>query len=106
MSSFEAAPWRADWIALLQAVRERVGQPDNDFGWTPWADAAAAQAELDRLLGVLQAGGPLDRGVLALLFSPTGALQELAQSSGWAGDYLRLAAAADRLLAADGVGAP
>jgi len=106
VSSIEAATWRTDWIALLQAVRERVGQPDNDFGWTPWADAAAAQAELDRLLGLLQAGGPLDRGVLALLFAPTGALQELALSSGWAEDDLRLAAVADRLLAADGEGAP
>lgn len=100
----EPDPRQAAWIALLQAVRERVGQPDNDFGWTPWTDTAAAQAGIDRLLRPLLLGRSPDRGELALLFAPTGALLELALSSGWAEDAVRMAAQADRLLATWPVG--
>lgn len=105
MSSPRTEPLRAEWIALLRAVRARVGQPDNDYGWTTWADGSAAQAEIDRLLGPLQAGSPLDRAALTLLFAPTAALQELAMSSGWVEEYLRWATEADRLLAAADGGA-
>lgn len=87
------------WIALLEAVRAELDRPDKDYGWTPWADAVEARAAIDALLQPLRRGAAPDAAALALLFAPTGALQELALGSGWSTAYLAYAAEADRLLA-------
>jgi hypothetical protein len=75
--------------------------PGNDFAWSSWADAPAALAELVRHITAIEAGRLPPRLDLAVLFAPTGPIQEVSLSSGWANEFLDVAArfdaAADRV---------
>jgi hypothetical protein len=86
----------ADLIRVLEAARERLVQPDNDYSQSSWPDAAAADYELSGFIGRLQDGAGIDRTDLQVLFAPTGPIQEVSLSSGWTDAFLRLAADFDR----------
>jgi hypothetical protein len=86
----------ADLIRVLEAARERLVRPENDYSCSSWPDAEAADYELGEFIVRLQDGAGVDRADLALLFAPTGPIQEVSLSSGWTDTFLRLAADFDR----------
>ncbi len=84
--------------ALLQVLRETrqlLARPDNNFAWSSWENADAALEEIDALIRRVPMNTQLDQKQLAVLFAPTGPLQEVSLSSGWAEAFLELAARAD-----------
>lgn len=78
-------------IDVLRAARELVLRPNNDFAWSSWDDARAASVELDELIALLTRGVLPERLALEVLFAPTGPIQEVSLSSGWADEFLALA---------------
>lgn len=85
--------------ALLDVLREARGLlalPGNDFVWSSWQDEDAALLELDTLIAALEAGRLPSRLDLSILFAPTGPIQEVSISSGWADEFLVLASRFDR----------
>ncbi len=80
---------------VLREMTAMVGREEADFTWSSWEDAGAARAELAGLSARL-AGEPFAvADTLTVIVAPAGPLQELAMASGWAGDFLALAARAD-----------
>ena len=77
-------------LAVLDDVRALLALPDNDYSWSSFGDADAALAELDELRAGVVAGVP-DVLTLRVLFAPTGPIQEVSLSSGWADQFLALA---------------
>jgi hypothetical protein len=84
-------PARNKLIAILQEAKSLVSLPDNDFSWSGWADAQAADSELNGLIAVIESGNLPERSDVAVLFLPTGPLQEVSLSSGWGQAFLDLA---------------
>ncbi|MEV0245642.1 hypothetical protein AB0H76_03525 [Nocardia sp. NPDC050712] len=82
-------------LEVLATTRRYMVLPGNDFAWSTWDDEAEALAEFDALVEQVRQGErPF---TLHVLYLPTGPLQELAISSGWAEQYLVLAARFDEL---------
>lgn len=73
---------------VLLRARELLARPGNDFAWSSWDDADEALAEIDDELATLRGGEPVD---VAVLFLPTGPIQEVAVSSGWSAEFEELA---------------
>lgn len=71
--------------------------PDNDFAWSSWEDGPAALAELDRQIATIDAGELPPELDLAVLFAPTGPMQEVSLSSGWAYEFLAVASKFDEV---------
>ena len=88
----------AGLAAVLAEARRLVSRPDNDFAWSGWADASAAIREIEAMLLLLHNGILPDRTELKVLFAPTGPLQEVSLSSGWADEFLTLARSFDEEL--------
>ena len=85
-------------LDVLARVRELIALPGNEFAWSTWDDADEALAEFDALVDGIRLGGRPPE--LRLLFLATGPLQEVSISSGWAVEFLELAARFDELFAA------
>jgi hypothetical protein len=80
--------------ALLEALRdtrELLARLDNDFAWSAWKDADAALRELDALIECVRSDAVPDSQQLRALFAPTGPIQEVSLSGGWADTFLGLA---------------
>ena len=80
--------------ALLDVLRETralLARPDNNFAWSSWKNADAALVAIDALIESLRNGAELDAAQLRVLFAPTGPIQEVSLSSGWADAFLELA---------------
>jgi hypothetical protein len=94
---------RQDLVDVLREARALLALPGNDFAWSSWADAGATLAELDRQIATIESGQLPPRLDLVVLFAPTGPMQEVSLSSGWATEFLAVAArfdaAADRAYA-------
>ena len=77
-------------LAVLATARVLVARSKNE-GW-PDEKPEEAGRDLDRILDVIyyEAGGPLPE-YWTLLFAPTGPLQEISLSNGWAETFLKLA---------------
>jgi nucleotide-binding universal stress UspA family protein len=86
---------RQELATILREARALLALPNNDFAWSSWADAGAALAEVDGLVAALDAGRLPSRLTVAVLFAPTGPIQEVSLSSGWADEFLALAARCD-----------
>lgn len=84
-------------IHVLESALELVVLPDNDFCWSSWKDAEEAKTEIESILQLLQSGGIPDRLAVSVLFAPTGPLQEVSLSSGWADPFLKVAEKFDDL---------
>ena len=82
---------RDDLIAVFEQVRELVALPGNGFGGSSWQDTPIAHAETDTLLRALRSGTNPRWGQMGVFFAPTGPLQELSLSSGWADCFIALA---------------
>ena len=75
-------------IDVLLEIRQLLARPDNDFTWSSWIDQKAALKEIDDEISTLQRGTVPD---MAILFAPTGPIQEVSVSSGWGEEFLKLA---------------
>ena len=82
---------------ILETVLELVSLPDNDFAWSSWADASEAKAEIQSLIELVQSGALPERIKVSVLFAPTGPLQEVSLSSGWAEPFLKVAEKFDEI---------
>jgi hypothetical protein len=80
---------------VLREARSLLALPGNDFAWSSWEDTGAALAEVDGLIATLEAGRLPSRLTVSVLFAPTGPIQEVSLSSGWADEFLALAARCD-----------
>lgn len=89
--SFEETDPRDVLIDVLRASVELLSLDDNDFTWSSWKDATEALAEMQQMLATAEAGGAPDRSRLSVIFSPTGAMQEVSISSGWGEAFLEVA---------------
>jgi len=86
--------------AVLREARAFLALPENDFAWSSWADASVALTEMDGLIATLEAGRLPPRLAVSVLFAPTGPVQEVSLSSGWADEFLALAARCDAAIQA------
>ncbi len=89
-------------IRVLTEVIDIVARPDTDVTWSGYDTPEEAAAELRDLIDRIRDPRTARSAVreISLLFLPTGALQEIAISSGWGNTYLTLAERMDRALAA------
>jgi hypothetical protein len=82
-------------LDVLEEAKALVSRPENDFAWSTWKDREHALGEIDSYITKVKKG---DRSVysdLRMLFAPTGDLQEVSLSSGWAQEFLTLASRFD-----------
>jgi hypothetical protein len=85
-------------IAILSDGRDLLAKPGNDFTWSSWNDATAALRDVDRLILAIRSGSLPPRLELAVLFAPTGPIQEVSLSSGWAWEFIALSQRFDAAL--------
>jgi hypothetical protein len=91
---------RADLRGVLLEARSLLARPDNNFDWSSWGDARAALREIDGLVAALDGGQVPPRLTISVLFAPTGPIQEVSLSSGWAEEFLALATRCDTVVEA------
>jgi len=75
-------------IKVLRQARVLLALESNDFSWSSWKDQNHAISEIDSIIISLENGSIPEIGVL---FAPTGPIQEVSLSSGWAQEFLDLA---------------
>lgn len=86
-------------LHILQASIELIALEDNDFSWSGWEGKQDATQELLGLIDVLNSGALPKKLTVDVLFAPTGPLQELSLSSGWAQTFLNVAGKYDEVAA-------
>ena len=86
---------RQELLNVLREARSLLVRPGNCFDWSSWEDADAALREVDGLIAALESGRLPSRLVVSVLFAPTGPIQEVSISSGWADEFLTLASRCD-----------
>lgn len=86
-------------IAVLVQARALLARPENDFSWSSLESADDALREVDALLASIAAGRVPPRSEMEVLFAPTGPIQEVSLSSGWADEFLQLAERFDGVVA-------
>jgi len=82
---------RALLVEVLHSSIELLSIEDNDFSLSSWENQTAAVAEIRSLLSAVEAGELPERKNIAVLFAPTGPIQEVSLSSGWADPFLKVA---------------
>lgn len=82
---------RAELREVLLEARSLIALPGNNFAWSWWQDAEPALKQIDRSVALLERGWVPSRPRIAVLFAPTGSMQEVSLSSGWADEFLILA---------------
>ena len=85
-------------LTVLRDTRLLLARPENDFTWSSWEDTEAALREIDALIALVSNGALPDRRQLAVLFAPTGPIQEVSVSSGWGEMFLELAERLDAVM--------
>jgi hypothetical protein len=78
-------------LSVLEETRRLLALPDNNFDWSSWVDREDALDEIDHLLSGLRSGIPPSDLNIQVLFAPTGPIQEVSLSSGWASEFIELA---------------
>jgi hypothetical protein len=78
-------------VEVLHAALELLSIEGNDFAWSSWKDQRQAVEEVAALLSALEAGALPERLHVAVLFAPTGPIQEVSISSGWGETFLKVA---------------
>jgi hypothetical protein len=86
---------QVELVEVLRAARALLARPGNDFAWSSWEDAGAALREVDGMIAAVQSGPLPPRLDVAVLFAPTRPMQEVSLSSGWAQEFLEVAARFD-----------
>ncbi len=90
-SEFSSSAPLAQLKSVLGATLELLSLPQNDFSYSSWIDQDAATSEFQELISALDSESIPDLRLLGALFAPTGPIQEVSLSSGWAEEFLRLA---------------
>jgi hypothetical protein len=85
-----------DLIDVLIRTRQLLLLPANDFCWSRWDGAESAVRDIDGYIHLLREGQLPPRMDLSILFVPTGSIQEVSLSSGWAHEFLPLSEQFDR----------
>src|SRR6185503_18399386 len=88
-------------ISVFEETRKLLALPDNNFAWSSWDDSHDALAEIDTILSSLRSGILPGERTMQVLFAPTGPIQEVGVSSGWADEFLELANSFDDAVASD-----
>ena len=81
---------------VLHSAAELLSLPDNDFAWSSWENMNAAVVEIEALLALVESGQLPERLSVSVLFAPTGPIQEVSLSSGWAEAFLKVSERYDR----------
>ncbi len=82
---------RQNLIEIFQKAKILLALPDNDYAWSSWENANDAILEVDEIVSKLQSGQLPDVLTMKIIFAPTGPMQEVSLSSGWAEPFLQLA---------------
>jgi hypothetical protein len=85
---------RDELLEILMKVREFLARSDADFSWSSWSDGDEALEEIDGLIRRVEYGLFPE---MAVLFAPTGPIQELSLGSGWGDEFVKLAARFDEV---------
>jgi len=85
-------------ITVLKETKQLLSRPDNDFAWSSWEDESVAISDIDSWISRVSDDSVQDTQGLALLFAPTGRIQEVSVSSGWGQEFLDLASRFDEAL--------
>ncbi|MBN1215565.1 MAG: hypothetical protein JXA99_08975 [Candidatus Lokiarchaeota archaeon] len=75
---------------LLSAI-ELLSLPDNEFCWSYWKDKEKAVEDINKIINSIKNGDIPKRLEVAILFAPTGPIQEVSISSGWGEFFIKLA---------------
>lgn len=78
-------------IHVLESAIELISIPDNDFCWSSWSSEQEAKKEIQSLISIVKNGALPEKVKISVLFAPTGPLQEVSLSSGWAEAFLKVA---------------
>lgn len=78
-------------IEVLSAALVLLKRPENDFAWSSWESADDAIKEIEGIIARINMGNIPKRVDVSVLFAPTGPIQEVSLSSGWADEFLSLA---------------
>jgi hypothetical protein len=78
-------------IHVLESAIELVSLPDNEFCWSYWESGEEAKQEMLALIASVKNSVLPEKVKISVLFAPTGPLQEVSMSSGWADAYLKIA---------------
>ena len=84
-------------ILVLESAIELVQIPENDFCWSYWENAQEATEEISKLLNLAKSYTLPERIEVAVLFAPTGPLQEVSLSSSWGQSFLKVAEKYDEI---------
>src|ERR1700710_1394807 len=79
-------------LDVLREARELLSRSGNDFSWSRWKSEKDAVADIDGLIGRIDAAETIRLIEIHALFAPTGSLQEVSIDSGWGDQFLDLAA--------------
>jgi hypothetical protein len=82
---------RDNLIEVFLNAKSLLALPDNDFSWSSWDNVNDAIIEVDEIIAKLQSGQSPDVLIMKIIFAPTGPMQEVGLSSGWAEPFLKLA---------------
>ena len=82
---------RDELMDVLRQAKTLVSRAGNHFGWSRWNDADHAIREIDLKISLIETQPEPDPMVVAELFVPTGAMQDLSIDSGWADEFEDLA---------------
>ena len=85
-------------IGILEKVKHVLELPDTDVVWSRYNSVEEAVEDMNQHIERLRRGDLSKIEDLALLFAPTGSLQEISISSGWGQGFLYLAARFDRAI--------
>ncbi|WP_445362676.1 hypothetical protein ACJJIQ_18415 [Microbulbifer sp. ANSA003] len=92
----ETEPYEA-LVHVLESAIELVQIPDNDFCCSSWNDSEEATKEIQKLLNMVKSYALPEKVEASVLFAPTGPLQEVSLSSGWAEPFLKVAEKYDQV---------
>lgn len=88
-------------VQIFDEIRALLARHDNNFAYSGWEDSAEALTEVDQVRSSLRAESFVVSPQMALLFLPTGPLQEVSIGSGWGEELLELANRFDHAVQAE-----
>jgi hypothetical protein len=97
LSEVYAGEPERELLLLLEATRELITLPNNDFTSSSWRDASHALMQIDGLISLLRNGDLPSRLAVAVIYTPAGPLHELSLTSGWADTCLEIVSKFDSL---------
>ncbi|MBC2606306.1 hypothetical protein [Pelagicoccus albus] len=84
-------------LNLLESTIELLNIEGNDFIWSSWNSSEEAIAEIQKIKESILSGVLPPNLEVSVLFAPTGPIQEVSLSSGWADTFLKIAERFDEI---------